>query len=405
MNHLDTGDWVTRERTTVVAAISAVVGLAMIVFLWTAGHGSVDYYGQPVGTDFTAFWDAARLAGDGRASDAWNPAALNAHVMATHGVSYPTAWMYPPAFLLLIAPLAKLPYLPALLVWQVGSLAAIGGALWLVLRDRRALLIALASPLSAMVLGNGQNAFVTAALLGAGLVLLERRQLFAGALLGGLLFKPQLALLIVPLLLFTRNWRAVIGATASVSTQVGASILLWGLQPWFAFAASGRIARVLLETGGYGLHKSISLFSMMRQWGASLELSYAAQAAGAAVAVGLIWRLRLASAPLRAAALCAGVALATPYLMDYDIATVGVGAAFLFVAAREDGFLPYERSGLAFIWIEPWFSRPAAEWLTLPLGPMATVILLALTMRRHASAAAAQGIAIPPLTCSVWPVT
>lgn len=396
MNLLATGNWLTRERVFRVAVISAIGGIAMLLILWGARHGTVDAFGQPVGTDFTAFWNAGRLANAGRAVDAWNPTVLNAQIVATHGLPYPSAWMYPPIFLLLIAPLAVLPYLPALALWQAGSIAAIAGALRAVLPDRRSLMIALASPLGAMVLANGQNAFVTAALLCAGLTQLERRPQLAGALLGGLVFKPQLGLIIIPLLLFTRNWRATAAAAVSVSLLTGASLALWGVESWRAFIDASAVARMVLETGGYGLHKSASLFSMMRQWGAPLSLSYAIQLLGAFVAVALIWRLRASSALLRSAAVCGGIALSTPYLLDYDMAIMGVGAAFLYVAADRGGFLPYERSALAFIWTAPWFSRQAAEVLTIPLGPIAMALLLAMTIRRAQSTPLSPDIAISP---------
>ena len=405
MNRLASGLWLSRGRVSAIAAMSAVAGAAMILFLWLGGHGTVDSFGRPIGTDFTAFWDAGRLAREGRASAAWDPAALSAHVAATHGLSYSTAWMYPPIFLLLIAPLAALPYLPALALWQAGSIGAVAGALRLILRDRRSLLVALASPLSVMVLANGQNAFVTAALLCAGLSQLDRRPALAGALLGGLAFKPQLALVIIPLLLLTRNWRATASAAASAALLTLATLVLWGVASWQAFVDGSSVARILLETGSYGLSKSVSLFSMMRQWGASLSFSYIVQALGALVAVWSIWRLRHADLSIRSAAVCAGVTLSTPYLMDYDMAAVGVGAAFLYVVAHRDGFMPYERSALAFIWAAPWFSRPAAELLTVPLGPIASVMLLAITLRRAGNLLGDHGIAMPPLTCSVCPVT
>jgi hypothetical protein len=300
--------------------------------------------------------------------------------------------MYPPIFLLLIAPLAQLPYLVALAVWQLGSLFGVALALRVVLGNRRAIFIAMASPLSAMTLANGQNAFLTAGLLSAGLALLKRRPVLAGMLLAGLSFKPQLALVIVPLLLLTGNWRAVIAATGTIALLSGISLVLWGPQSWLAFLHASGVARFLLETGDYGLEKSASLFSMMRQWGAPLSLSYTVQLFGALSAILLIWKMRRSPLYLLYATVCGGVALTTPYLMDYDMASVGVGAAFFYAFVRGGEYLPYERSALAFIWAAPWFSRPAAEVLTLPLGPIATLLLLALVVRRASIAA--------PLTAS-----
>ncbi len=57
------------------------------------------------------------------------------------------------------------------------------------------LLLALAFPAVFINLGQAHNGFLTAALIGAALVLLERRPIVSGILIG-LLYKPQFGLLI-----------------------------------------------------------------------------------------------------------------------------------------------------------------------------------------------------------------
>jgi hypothetical protein len=397
---LESGSWLSRERVTRVALISVAAGAAMLLFLWFGRSGTVDYFGQPVGSDFTAFWNAGRLANAGEASHAWNHATLNASIQATHGKSYEAAWLYPPVFLLVMALLAAMPYLPALLIWQGFSLAAIGLTLQRILQNRRDTLVALASPLTPLVLAHGQNSFLTAGLLGGGLIHLKERPKLAGCLLGGLVYKPQLALVLLPLLLLTRSWRALIAATLVAVALVLISTTIWGLDSWSAFAASLHMGREYMEQGTAGFYKSPSLFSMARLWGGSVEVGYAAQLVGILMALLLVWRSAGEKANLRAVGVCAAVALSTPYLFDYDMAVVGVGGAFLFAEGRNRGFLPFERSILAFVWIAPWVSRPAAQYLALPLGPAAMLLLAWLAWRR-----ARQGIAIPPLTCNVCPVT
>ena len=76
------------------------------------------------------------------------------------------------------------------------------------------------------------------------------------------------------------------------------------------------------------------------------------------------------------------MALSTPYLMDYDMATVGLGAAFLYAEGRRSGFRAYELSVTALIWLAPWFSRPLAQYLLLPLEPIATLLFATLVLRR-----------------------
>ena len=377
------GAWLDRDLVGRVAIVNALVMDAMLAMLLLTAHGTVDRFGRPLGTDFSVFWNAGHLANTGHAAGAWDPNILNATAHRTHGGDVgDSAWLYPPIFLLVVSPLAGMPYLAALIVWQLLSLVVIGAALASILDDRRAWFVAMASPLSWMVLAHGQNAFLTAALLGAGLSLLGRRPRGAGALLGCLVYKPQLALILGPLLILTRNWRALIAAIATAVALGVLSTIIWGPVAWHAFLASLRLSRGFMEIGAVGFYKSASLFAMARQWGAGVPLSYAVQALGAVAGLLIVWRLRHADPGVRAAGACAAATLSTPYLLDYDMATAGIGAAFLYAAAARSKFLPYEKWALAFLWFAPWIARPAGQFLTLPIGPLAMVVLAALALRR-----------------------
>ena len=374
--------WLTRQRVRVIPAISAAIGAAMILLTWMSVRGTVDLFGHPIGSDFTAFWNAGLLANQGNVADAWSPDALNRSVTQTHGVVYLTGWPYPPIFLLIAAALASLPYLWALLVWQVASLVGWAATLWLVLKSRIAWLIGLACPITPLVLANGQNSFLTATLLGLGLLNLEGRPWLAGLLFGSMTYKPQLGLVIGPLLLFSGNWRAIGGAILSAVLLTGLTLLFWGDEPWIAFANHFHVGRAYMELGSVGFHRSASLFSAARQWGASIPISYAVQGIGIIAALLILWRVRAQSIDLKAAAACAAAALSTPYLLDYDLALVVLGGAFLYAASLRNSIMPYEKSVLALIWLTPWVIRPAGEYLLLPLGPAVSILLAWVTLRR-----------------------
>lgn len=377
------GSWLTRERVIRVAAISALGGAGMLAFFWFARHGTVDRFGTPVGSDFTAFWNAGRIALQGQAAAAWDQQLLNDQVRAFHGVDYGTAWIYPPVFLLIATALAALPYLPALLLWQLVSFAAIAATLRRILGNWRDAAIGLASPLTPMVLGHGQNSFITAALIGSGLLAMDRRPAATGAAFGALVYKPQLALVLGPMLVLQRAWRTIGAAALTAGLLVALSILVFGADSWAAFRASLGYGRFYMEQGSVGFHKSAALFAAVRLWGGSVAAAYALQGTGLALALALLWFTRNAAPNVRAAAVCAAAALSTPYLLDYDMAVVGIGAAFLYVEARRTEFLSYEATILALIWAAPWFSRPAAEYLLLPLGPPAMLLLAWLAWRRR----------------------
>ena len=178
------------------------------------------------------------------------------------------------------------------------------------------------------------------------------------------------------------------------------STMVWGLDSWSAFARQPAHGPRIYGAGDGRLLQKPQPVLDGATVGWIVAVGYAAQLVGILVALLLVWRSAGEKANLRAVGVCAAVALSTPYLFDYDMAVVGLGGAFLFAEGRDRGFLPFERSILAFIWIAPWVSRPAAQFLALPLGPAAMLLLAWVAWRR-----VRQSIAIPPLTCNVCPVT
>ena len=386
VDRVASGDWLTRKLVTWGALASAAVGIGTLLFLWLTAHGTVDAFGRALGTDFSVFWNAGHLANTGHAVDAWDVGKFNAAAYATHQAQVPaSAWLYPPVFLFVACTLAVLPYAAALLIWQLMSLGLAGSALSSILSDRRAVMVSLATPLTPLLLAHGQNAFLTAALLAFGLVLLDRRPVLSGACFGLLVYKPQLALMIGPLLLLGGYWRPIATAALVAVALIAASALIWGVESWQAFLGTLPASRSYMESGITDFYRSASLFAAARRWGAAVPLAYGVQALGFAAALSLIFATRKSPANLRNAAVCVGATLSTPYLLDYDMALAGVGAAFLYAEGVRTGFRSYEKSIFAFVWIAPWFARPASLYLWLPLGATAMVLLAGLIARRAVS--------------------
>ena len=49
--------------------------------------------------------------------------------------------------------------------------------------------------------------------------------------------------------------------------------------------------------------------------------------------------------------------LATPYMFDYDLMILVVPIAFLAMQGLRYGFVPYEKTFLAALWVWPFISR------------------------------------------------
>jgi alpha-1,2-mannosyltransferase len=286
----------------------------------------------------------------------------------------------------------------ALAAWQGATLALYLGAIGAILRSifpfateiggRLWLLLALAFPAAFINIGHGHNGFLTAALFGGALVLLDRRPVVAGILFGLLAYKPQFGVLIPLVLAGAGRWRAFATAAATIALLVLMTVLAFGREAWDAFFVSTQFtSTVVLEMGGTGFHKIQSAFSWVRMWGGSVPLAYAIQGAVTlSLGIALVWLWRSdAPYPRKAAALIIGAILAAPYSLDYDLVLLAPALAFLAAHGLTRGFGAYEKTALAALWLVPLVARTVAEWTLIPLAVPAMLLVLVLILRNTAA--------------------
>jgi hypothetical protein len=409
---LRSGDWLTRERLRLLPVAVLIMSVFAIIYVVTTSDGLNDYQGRPLGSDFSNVYAAGSLVREGRPEAAFDWAQHHAREQAIFGERTPFyGWHYPPFFLFIAAALATMPYPLALLVWQIATLA-----LYLVVT--RAIVVSLPSPLVGKVkesdwllpalafpavvvnLGHGQNGFLSAALIGAGLVLLDRKPIAAGLMFGLMAYKPQFGFMIPLALIAGGYWRAFAAAAFTVAALAIVTTAAFGTAMWIAFLDSLHLSRtIVLEQGNTGWYKIQSVFSWVRAWGGSIALAYAAHGAIAlAVGVALVrlWRSE-AAYPLKAAALALATVIATPYSLDYDLMVLGPALAFLAAHGLQRGFGRWEISALALLWLMPLVARSSAEFLLIPLGCWSMLLIFALILRR-ADAAGRAFPAKPRLT-------
>lgn len=386
------GDWLTPARVRGYSLIILVICALAIVGWIALSDGWVDHNGKPIGTDFSSFYAAGSLALEGRAAEAYDMAAHHAREQQLFGAATPYyAWLYPPLFLLVAAPLALLPYPLALAAWQGGTLALYLIVIAAILRRTRQaqgavaglwLPVAAAFPAVFVNLGHGQNGFLTAALLGGAMLALPGRPVAAGVLIGLLAYKPQFAAVVPFALLAAGQWRTMTAAAVTVVALAVASLVVFGPECWSSFLASTETSRkLLLEEGSVGFEKLQSIFAAVRMWRGGLALSYSAQGAvtlATICATAWLWRSGRDHG-LKAAALVAATALASPHILDYDLMVLAPAIAF-FVAARAGGFRDYEISVLAAVWVAPLLAR-AVDATGIPIGFLAMSGLFALILR------------------------
>jgi alpha-1,2-mannosyltransferase len=378
---LRSGDWLTRERVRLVAVALLLASAAGLLFLIVTAHGVIDQQGRPLGTDFSNVYAAGTYVLDGDAQAPFDPPQQFAREQTIFGQATQFyGWHYPPFFLFIAAALALMPYWLALTVWQTATLAlyllAIGTIAAPALRaagrrDHLWLLLALAFPAVLINIGHGQNGFLTAALLGGALVVLDRRPILAGILLGLMVYKPQYGLLIPLVLAVSGRWKCFAAAALTVVLLTLATTLTFGIGVWHAFFASTEFTRtVVLEQGNTGWYKIQSVFAWARMWGAPIPLAYALQGAVIlGIGAALVWLWRSAAPyPRKAAALCLATILATPYSFDYDMMVLAPAIAFLAVDGFSRNFAPWEKTLLAALWLVPLLARSIAQISLIPVG-------------------------------------
>jgi hypothetical protein len=383
--HIRSGDWVDASRLRIYPRIYLSVSLAMTITAVAFGHSPLDLHGNPLGTDFLSFWSASNLLWQGRPEAAYDHAALYAIEQSVGGPDCPLyTWLYPPMAFLVVAPLAALPYFPALTAWLGITFIGYLTALWQFLPDRRTLIPMIAFPPVFINLGHGQNAFLSAALLGWGLILLPRRPWLAGILMGALIYKPQLGLLLPVALLAAGHWRALFGAVVSVVVLSAASYGLLGAEVWAAFLAKSEYSRQVLEQGLVPWQKMISSFAAARMLGAPVGLAWAMQTLVSLSSAAVVWRVWRAptSYPVKVATVTIGTLLAAPLALDYDATVLGIAITALAADGLRRRFLDWEISILAGVWMTSLLWRPIAMATDIPLGALAIMLLLWLTMRR-----------------------
>jgi len=308
-----------------------------LVFVWQDAsvflHRDADR-GQIAGRDFFMLWGAGRLAGEGRYADLYAPDGIPAAVPSpTAGRADALTWFgYPPHLLLLLRPLAALPYAVAWSVWSLLGLLALlvaaGGP------RLRVVLVALA-PATLLNLEFGQTGLLAGALLVAGVRLLGTRPLAAGVCLGLLTVKPQLGLLVPFALVVGRHHRALLAAVATTAVCALATLAAFGPGVFAAWLGSGipTTTRGFLEHGtGAGLLLMPTPFAALRAHGPGA--AYTGQALAALVALVAVIAAFRRRNPHAGAVLVVGGTLASPYLHNYDLAAYGAILAILATRGR-----------------------------------------------------------------------
>jgi len=366
-----------------VAALFGLYGWALAAATGSGHDGVIGPRFNALGADWVIFLAAARAFFTGDLAhiyqQLWITDATNSQFgnWLSSPLPFPL-FPYPPVFLLLVLPFAKLPVAWSLLLSQLAQFAVLAWALRRLAPDKSYLFILIAVLLCPSASNNvlaGSNAVLVTALIVGGFALMDSTPFLAGALLGVVIFKPQFFPLLPLALMALQQGKALRGMIASATLMVLASVALFGTalwQDWInVYLHPQMVAGVNGTDWGHSWDESVS--TCVALLGAPHWLATAAQMLAASFAiVSVWWAFQTRHSGRLPILLCAAV-LASPHVSNYDLLMPGV-AALLLVRA-----LPGEARPLALIlplavWMAALYNPPRV----MPLGLITPLLLLGL---------------------------
>ena len=284
---------------------------------------------RPLDLDFVSFWTAGKLALEGLPNSAYDIAAHHSAELRLVPHIGILPFPYPPPFLAVVAPLALLPFAAAFALWVLLT----GGLYVFSARRLAPFPYPLANPpilINAMI---GQTGLLTAGLIIAGLSALPAAPFAGGALLGLMIFKPQLAIMFPVALLAGRQWRAIAGACLSSVLVLLLGLLLFGPASYEGFFRMIPRYAGYLQQARWNWIELASPFAFARYFGIGNGASLSLQILVAIAAAVMTWLAWSRNWEEKVAILASATLLASPYLFTYDAVLIIVPAA-TFIAQR-----------------------------------------------------------------------
>jgi Glycosyltransferase family 87 len=382
--------WLGRDRVRAYALIGLAVELLALLF-W-AGR-TYDLYlpiNPPTSLDFMSFYAAGTLVDKGTPADVYNPAIHEKTEKAIYGdprIPY-FGFYYPPVYELVCAVLPLLPFTLSYLAFVLVTGLAFVFVLRSTVRDDILVMALLTFPAAFYSVALGQDSFLTAALFGGALLVLDRRPALAGFLLACLCYKPHFLLLAPVALIAGRYWTALIAAAVTGIALGLLSLLFLGWHSWEAFLGNVGLAQSVFETGRVRFYHLVNLFGAVRLLGGGIALGLGVQALAAlfaATVTAIVW-YRGAAPAIRAATLIAATMVAMPVILFYDLlpATLAMGWLMRDARGQRQGYLPWEKMALLAMWPIALLCRGIGEKAGVPLGWLVTFGLLGLALGHFA---------------------
>jgi hypothetical protein len=357
---------VARERSALRWLHVALTGFALLwviltIYAWTWNFKAPNF------TDYLSYWAAGKLTLGGEPAAAYDVVKHRAVEFTVTRIPGLLPFPYPPPFLLAVTPFSLLPYL-----WGFAAWILVTGAIY-VAGTRRVgdLPVTVGHPSVLMNGLIGQNGLLTCPIIITGVFLLRQRSFLAGAILGLLVIKPQLALLLPVAVIAARLWPAIAGAAMSSGALLLMAFALFGFGVFDGFIKILPLYTELMRQDKWPWNEFISVFAFLRYFGVDQSVALTIHAIVALAAAALTWIAWSRDWPEQLPILAAATLLVPPYLLTYDSLLLIVPIGF-WLRERPRPYL----AGL--LWLLCFL--PIAHYFNMYRGPNTVCLAAILTL-------------------------
>ncbi len=331
--------------------------------------------GAPLGRDYVNFWMAPRLVEAGQGALLVDLPAYSEAIKAAFGMNRNPLllFVYPPHSLLLFAPFAVLPFLPAVLLWTGVNLAALAWTTRLLVRQAPVLgpvlFVCLSPPAVAMMM-YGHFGGLLALATAVALIESGRRPVLAGLCLAFLSLKPQFACAIGLMLLGAGRWRCLVYGVLATGALVAASVALFGIELWerFLTVTMPMQSAFITQFDARMIETSVTAYFAARYSGLPASAAWVLQGAlsvGALIAGTMALRRDVREPGVMVVVILAALVM-QPYVSHYDLA-IAAPALTLVTLARSPAANP--------VTVAAWLLTPLARILIVFELPILGVLV------------------------------
>ncbi|HUB27414.1 MAG TPA: glycosyltransferase family 87 protein [Tepidisphaeraceae bacterium] len=366
-----------------------------------------------LGHDFLVFYAAGKLARTGQYHKLYDLGTIKSLEVAagnSAGMSVGYGpWWNPPYAAWFFAPFTVMRFSTALIAWWLFGIAAVLVSAFLLARmlpgDWRnkglvPLLVLISGPFWA-VLTHAQNTYLTLLLLSITATLWRaRRPWLAGMVAGLLLYKPQHAAVVAPVLILTLGWQAAGGlAMTSLGLIVTTMVTMPGALTDYLHKLPHTLT-VMQVLSDYSWDRHVTLKAFWRMWlqgtnaGQMYWTTWGLWWMSELLAMRLLWKSVTAwrDDPANLDRLIAASVVATPLLVpfffDYDTLILAVPAVLCAADALRNGLDRPLLRAWVFVFLLMYASNPIAHHTSFNPAAPALLGLLAVIGRRRQIAAA-----------------